>query len=156
MYLSNNHSSCFFPWQGLPGLTGPKGQRGERVSLTCAFDLDWLLSGEIWAHDTVVCWIYLLLWTGFFCVSNQGEPGYVIAGTDSNFVPGRKGEPGSSVSPQKKLFWWFSTVSFRTTQISFIACYRVPRDLLVYQGSMELQAYLARRDHQGHREYLSR
>lgn len=31
-------------------------------------------------------------------IFTQGEPGYVIAGTDSNFVPGRKGEPGSSVS----------------------------------------------------------
>ena len=37
---SDNHSSCFSPWQGLPGLTGPKGQRGERVSPTCAFNLD--------------------------------------------------------------------------------------------------------------------
>lgn len=34
----------------------------------------------------------------FFLPSSQGEPGYVIAGTDANFVPGRKGEPGSSVS----------------------------------------------------------
>lgn len=32
------------------------------------------------------------------CVFIQGEPGYVIASPDANFVPGRKGEPGSSVS----------------------------------------------------------
>lgn len=41
------------------------------------------------------------------CVSTQGEPGYVIAGTDANFVPGRKGEPGSSVSPPKNSFGVF-------------------------------------------------
>lgn len=34
----------------------------------------------------------------FSGLSFQGEPGYVIAGTDANFVPGRKGEPGSLVS----------------------------------------------------------
>lgn len=40
----------------------------------------------------------------FTFVPTQGEPGYVIAGTDSNFVPGRKGEPGSSVSSLQKVF----------------------------------------------------
>lgn len=54
------------------------------------------------------------------------------------------------------VFWSFSTLNFRTTQILFTTCYRVPKGLLVFQGSMELLAYLANQDHQGHQEYLLR
>lgn len=42
----------------------------------------------------------------FTFVASKGEPGYVIAGTDSNFVPGRKGEPGSSVSFKESVWCW--------------------------------------------------
>lgn len=76
-------------WQGEPGPAGPKGQRGERVSLklstsqltSCPLDLDPCLM-KVFRRA---------------CVFVQGEPGYVIASPDANFVPGRKGEPGSSV-----------------------------------------------------------
>lgn len=93
--------------QGPPGITGPKGQRGERVSPTyCTCELSsvhgpnslrlyWLSSynNAVIFSDSMICCLN---------VFTQGEPGYVIAGTDSNFVPGRKGEPGSSVSYQEK------------------------------------------------------
>lgn len=131
-------------WQGQPGPAGPKGQRGERVSLKLSISqltscpLDFSVSDEV-----------------FFCrpsVFIQGEPGYVIASPDANFVPGRKGEPGSSV----RFFFFFRTLMelyLFTDHIFLTTCYRDLRDLPVCPASMDLQARSARRDQRGHLEY---
>lgn len=71
-------------------------QRGREESeyVECVFPSDWFLP-----QVEVRTLIFLSL-----CVSAQGEPGYVIASPGANFVPGRKGEQGPSVSPKKSYY----------------------------------------------------
>ncbi|XP_068442301.1 collagen alpha-1(VII) chain [Clinocottus analis] len=64
---------------GRPGRAGPPGSAGQRGSQGIKGDMG--LPGLTGSKGQR---------------GERGEPGYVIAGADSNFVPGRKGEPGSS------------------------------------------------------------
>ncbi|KAK1906190.1 Collagen alpha-1(VII) chain [Dissostichus eleginoides] len=64
---------------GRPGRTGPPGSAGQRGAQGISGDMG--LPGTTGPKGQR---------------GERGEPGYVIAGADSNYVPGRKGEPGSS------------------------------------------------------------
>ncbi|XP_033989175.1 collagen alpha-1(VII) chain [Trematomus bernacchii] len=75
--LSGTDGIPGFP--GRPGRTGPPGSAGQRGAQGISGDMG--LPGTTGPKGQR---------------GERGEPGYVIAGADSNYVPGRKGEPGSS------------------------------------------------------------